>query len=167
MEVHVTNDGCVSSPESARTYLTTASWGTIPVGGSLELFAFAPDLVIPGKTCVTVWQYDAGSNYSDLRPVPWCSRLLPTDLVHIAHGSEREASPARRDTPARLRTPRLDSNLGSALISGMSGCLPAPTGGGMSALEICPAWETGARTRRTYPTTVFGRPKQTSEPGTG
>ncbi len=66
VEVHVTNDGCVSSPEGAGTYLTTASWDTVAVGGSLELAAFAPDLVFAGRTCVTVWQYDAGANYSDL-----------------------------------------------------------------------------------------------------
>ena len=79
VEVHVTNDGCVSSPESASTYLTTASWGTIPVGGSLELLAFAPDLVFPGKTCVTVWQYDAGSNYSDLPTSAVVQQAPPAD----------------------------------------------------------------------------------------
>ena len=90
--MHVTNDGCVNSPESARTFLTTASWGTTPVGGSLELSTFAPDLVTPGKTCVTVWQYDAGSNYSETPTNAVVQQApLPTDLVHIAHVSEGEA----------------------------------------------------------------------------
>ena len=66
VEVHVSNDGCVASPESSDTFMTSASWGSTPVGGSMEMLNFAPDEVFPGTTCVTVWQYDAGSNYADL-----------------------------------------------------------------------------------------------------
>ena len=116
VEVHVNNDGCVSSPESARTYLTTASWGTIPVGGSLELFAFRARPGVPGQDVRD--RVAVRRRLELLRPADQCrgaagsfcrltgftSRTSPTRGLACASAHSRETPHAPPRQQSRKRT---------------------------------------------------------------
>jgi len=85
VEVHVANDGCAGTPDSTLTYVTSAPWGDVAVGGSMELSTFARDQVVVGQTCVTVWQYDAGSNYA-AAPATTTVQLSPPEPAWAGRG---------------------------------------------------------------------------------
>ena len=89
-EVHATPVTCAAAPDES-TRVGVGLWGATPVGGSLSEYLFG---LPPGPTCVTVWQFDQGSNFA----------LVPTSvLVDVPAGRAvlHPAGPRRADLPPR------------------------------------------------------------------
>ncbi|CAA9387774.1 MAG: hypothetical protein AVDCRST_MAG32-2119 [uncultured Nocardioides sp.] len=100
-EVHATPSTCTAVPGDDATQVGVGLWGATPVGGSLTEYVFG---LPPGLQCITVWQFDRGTNFS----------LLPTSvMVEVPAGQQSRArtgtaglrradEPARWDAPVRV-----------------------------------------------------------------